>query len=202
MDRDYGKWSQCGGDLNVLLVSKWSLISCKLMGKLLTVNSLMILFFSVSSLKSSSIENDVDLVNYDAIWVWIADKAKINFRAWLSNDVVLGLHLIWIFRGSTWVQMSLSSPIEPIQTETGLNKSSSKHDWCECTLLSLQQSAMSGRTLCVKASCLFRFGLEMNLTHPSSLCMVCSDRGCALCEIEVGSRQYPALSVFLSVWKL
>lgn len=68
----------------------------------------MILFFSVSSLKSSSIENDVDLVNYDAIWVWIADKAKINFRAWLSN-------------GSTWVQMSLSSPIEPIQTETGLN---------------------------------------------------------------------------------
>lgn len=144
---------------------------------------------SVSSLKSSSIENDVDLVNYDAIWVWIADKAKINFRAWLSN-------------GSTWVQMSLSSPIEPIQTETGLNKCSSKHDWCECTLLSLQQSAMSGRTLCVKASCLFRFGLEMNLTHPSSLCMVCSDRGCALCEIEVGSRQYPALSVFLSVWKL
>lgn len=76
MVRDYGKWSQCGGDLNVLLVSKWSLISCKLMGKLLTVNSLMILFFSVSSLKSSSIENDVGLVNYDAIWVWIADKAK------------------------------------------------------------------------------------------------------------------------------
>lgn len=31
---------------------------------------------SVSSLKSSSIENDVGLVNYDAIWVWIADKAK------------------------------------------------------------------------------------------------------------------------------
>lgn len=65
------------------------------MGKLLTVNSLMILFFSVSSLKSSSIENDVDLVNYDAIWVWIADKAKNKLsgmavqRIHVSSDVAL-----------------------------------------------------------------------------------------------------------------
>lgn len=75
----------------------------------------------------------------------------------------------------------------------------SKHDWCECTLLSLQLSHISGHTWCVKASCLFRSGLKMNLTYPSSLCMVCSDRGYALCEIEVGSLQYPALSVFLSL---
>lgn len=59
----------------------------------------------------------------------------------------------------------------------------------------LQPSAISGLALCVQASCLFRFGLEMNLTSPLSLCMVCGDQGHALCEIEVGSWQYPALCV-------
>lgn len=72
--------------------------------------------------------------------------------------------------------------------------------WMHSAISALcQQFAIFGHTLCVKASCLFRFGLEMNLTYPSSLCMVCSDRGRALCEIEVGSWQYPALSVLLSV---
>lgn len=58
--------------------------------------------------------------------------------------------------------------------------------------------AICGLTLGVQASCLFRFGLEMNLTYPSSLCMVCSVQGLALCEIEVGSWQYPALCVPVS----
>lgn len=113
---------------------------------------------------------------------------------------------------SSWDGVSLTCWIEPNQTgeDSSARLSSSRHDWCDW-LHSLFLSTLPTRLhFCshvfvfffLQASCLFRSALEMNLTHLLSLCKVCSDWGRALCEIEVGSRQYPALFGFLSVWRL
>lgn len=67
-----------------------------------------------------------------------------------------------------------------------LDWKSSKHVGHKCTLPTLFP-------FCLQASSLFRCGLKMNLSHPLSPCTVCSDSGLGLCEIEVGSWQYPAV---------
>lgn len=119
----------------------------------------------------------------------------LNFQAVLAQMGV-----------SAWVQMTAFSPAEMNQTRKvdtpEFARAPPKPDWCELALPSANSgrpSAVSGLALCVQASCLFRFGLEMNLACPLSLRTVCSDQGRALYEIEVGSWQYPSLFVFLSV---